>query len=72
MPVETLASSLPEHRNLQSLPYISPGKPYLELIPYHGEPRQRKPGRLKGKIKIAPDFDTTPDKIIQAVHNNEE
>lgn len=48
------------------------GKPYLELIPYRGDPQPRKPGRLKGQIKIAADFDTTPDEIIQAFEDGEE
>ena len=42
------------------------GKPLARLVPY-GESRQpRKPGRLAGKIWIAPDFDETPEDIIAA------
>ncbi len=42
------------------------GKPLARLVPY-GEPRQpRKPGRLAGRIWIAPDFDETPEDIIAA------
>lgn len=36
------------------------GKPYLELIPLREEHRQRKPGRLAGKITMTEDFDQTP------------
>ena len=42
------------------------GKPMARLVPY-GKPRQpRAPGRLAGKIWIAPDFDETPENIIAA------
>ena len=42
------------------------GKPIARLVPY-GKPRQpRVPGRLAGKIWIAPDFDETPENIIAA------
>ncbi len=32
------------------------GEPVARLVPY--TPLQRKPGRLRGKIRIAPDFDS--------------
>jgi antitoxin (DNA-binding transcriptional repressor) of toxin-antitoxin stability system len=40
------------------------GKPYLDLLPHVDTPRVRKPGRLKGKIRISADFDKTPADII--------
>ena len=50
------------------------GKPFLKLVPYEepaapeppapGTPR--KPGSLKGRIWIAPDFDETDEEIIAA------
>ena len=41
------------------------GKPIAKLVPI--SPSRRKPGRLKGKIKIAPDFDASlPDSIAAA------
>jgi antitoxin (DNA-binding transcriptional repressor) of toxin-antitoxin stability system len=40
------------------------GKPYLDLLPHREQPRKRQPGRLKGRIKMAPDFDTTPPEVI--------
>lgn len=40
------------------------GKPYLDLLPHHGEPQARTPGRLKGQISLAPDFDATPEELI--------
>lgn len=40
------------------------GKPYLDLLPHKEVIQDRVPGRLKGKIFIAPDFDQTSDDII--------
>ncbi|WP_416392023.1 type II toxin-antitoxin system Phd/YefM family antitoxin [Alloalcanivorax xenomutans] len=40
------------------------GKPYLDLVPHQAEPR--RPGRYKGQIVIAEDFDDTPEEIIAA------
>jgi antitoxin (DNA-binding transcriptional repressor) of toxin-antitoxin stability system len=42
------------------------GKPYLDLLPHRPERQQRKPGVLKGKIRIAVDFDVTPPEVIAA------
>ena len=39
------------------------GKPYLDLVPHRGP--ERKLGALKGKIRIAPDFDETPLEVIE-------
>ena len=36
------------------------GTPYLDLLPHRNRNAPRKPGRLAGKIRIAPDFDQTP------------
>jgi antitoxin (DNA-binding transcriptional repressor) of toxin-antitoxin stability system len=41
------------------------GKPYLDLLPHKDTRKQRVPGRLKGQIKIAPDFGTTPPEVIK-------
>jgi antitoxin (DNA-binding transcriptional repressor) of toxin-antitoxin stability system len=41
------------------------GKPYLDLLPHKDTRKQRVPGRLKGQIKIATDFDTTPPEVIK-------
>ena len=40
------------------------GKPYLDLLPHVETSRARKPGRLKGKIRMSADFDKTPEDII--------
>lgn len=42
------------------------GKPYLDLIPHQSEGRERTPGRLKGQIEMAPDFDATPEDVIDS------
>ena len=57
------------------------GKPFLRLTPYDEPKRQQdipdKPGRrrlsgaLKGQIWIAPDFDDTPEEIIDLFYNGE-
>ncbi|MBV62855.1 type II toxin-antitoxin system Phd/YefM family antitoxin [Abyssibacter profundi] len=42
------------------------GKPYLDLVPHKHERTERKPGRLKGQIEMAPDFDATPRDVIDS------
>ncbi|MFO7717877.1 MAG: type II toxin-antitoxin system Phd/YefM family antitoxin [Desulfohalobium sp.] len=42
------------------------GKPYLELIAYQETRRERQPGRFKGQIEIAEDFDQTPEDLLVA------
>lgn len=42
------------------------GKPYLDLLPHKEGRRQRVPGRFKGQIRIADDFDQTPEQVIEA------
>ena len=50
----------------EELPMSKADHPMSRLEP-HREPRQpRKPGRLAGKIWIAPDFDDTPEDMIAA------
>jgi prevent-host-death family protein len=42
------------------------GKPVARLIPYAGGMKPRAPGALKGRIKVADDFDKLPQDIAQA------
>jgi len=42
------------------------GKPYLDLLPHKGNHKPRKPGRFKGQIEIADDFNETSEEIIAA------
>lgn len=44
------------------------GTPFLRLIPYESPPR--KPGSLKGQIKIEPDFDETPREVVNAFYES--
>ncbi len=46
------------------------GKPYLRLVPYREGARRRTLGELKGQIWIAPDFDETPQEVIDAFEGN--
>ncbi|MES3040918.1 MAG: type II toxin-antitoxin system prevent-host-death family antitoxin [Pseudomonadota bacterium] len=39
------------------------GKPYLDLLPHQPQMLERKPGSLKGRIWIAPDFYATDTDI---------
>lgn len=40
------------------------GKPYLDLLPHTARPRRRKPGRWRGQVQMAEDFDRTPAAVI--------
>ena len=42
------------------------GKPVVKIVRYKRSEETRKPGALKGKIKIAKDFDELPDDIAEA------
>lgn len=48
------------------------GKPYLDLIPHKEEKLPRKPGRLKGQIRLSPDFDQTPADIIDSFEGHDD
>ncbi|WP_191630370.1 type II toxin-antitoxin system Phd/YefM family antitoxin [Pseudomonas fluorescens] len=41
------------------------GKPYVDLLPHVDSARVRKPGRLKGEIRMAADFDKTSENIVE-------
>lgn len=43
------------------------GKPVAKIVKYDPSEKPRKPGALKGKIKIAEDFDELPDDIAEAL-----
>jgi len=42
------------------------GKPVARLVKYENNQQTRRPGVLKGKIKIADDFDVLPDDVAKA------
>ena len=39
------------------------GKPLVRLVPVPNEPKPRVPGRLKGQVWMAPDFEFTDAEI---------
>jgi len=42
------------------------GKPVAKLVPFERPKQPRRPGALRGKIRIAPDFDELPDDLLEA------
>jgi len=42
------------------------GRPVARLVPFDRGAERRKPGALKGRIRIAPDFDELPDDLAEA------
>jgi len=42
------------------------GKPVARLVRYEPHKEPRRPGALRGKIKIADDFDALPEDIAKA------
>lgn len=42
------------------------GKPMAKLVPYRVRGQRRKPGAWRGRVRIAPDFDRTPDDLLDA------
>ena len=46
-------------------------KPFLRLTPYKEPAKPRSLGLLEGQIWIAPDFDDTPEELIDLFYNGE-
>jgi len=42
------------------------GKPVARLVPYMEQRERRRPGAWRGKVRIAADFDQTPEEILDA------
>jgi prevent-host-death family protein len=42
------------------------GKPLAKLIPYQEAEQLRAPGYWRGRVRIAPDFDTLPESLASA------
>jgi antitoxin (DNA-binding transcriptional repressor) of toxin-antitoxin stability system len=42
------------------------GKPLAKLVRYEASKEPRRPGALRGKIKIGKDFDELPEDIAEA------
>ena len=47
------------------------GKPFLRLTPYKEQGKPRSLGLLEGQIWIAPDFDDTPEELINLFYDGE-
>ncbi|RMD67683.1 MAG: type II toxin-antitoxin system Phd/YefM family antitoxin [Gammaproteobacteria bacterium] len=47
------------------------GKPVARLCPARKWHTLRQPGNMKGKIRIAADFDQTPEDVVEAYYENE-
>ncbi|WP_312284131.1 type II toxin-antitoxin system prevent-host-death family antitoxin [Candidatus Igneacidithiobacillus taiwanensis] len=45
------------------------GVPVVRLVPTSIENRQRRPGLLEGKIRMAPDFDQSSEEILAEFEN---
>ena len=46
------------------------GKPVARLIPYRETRSPRRPGSLRGKIHVSPDFDDTPPWLIEGFESS--
>ncbi len=46
------------------------GEPYLRLVPYREQRAKRKLGVLRGRIRIAPDFDEPPREVIDSFYES--
>lgn len=46
------------------------GEPYLRLQPYGKPVIKRKPGRLKGQIWVAPDFDERAEDVVDSFYRS--
>ena len=57
-------------QNLQ-LGKTKAGKPYLDLKPHLPPGKDRVPGRYKGKIRMAPDFDELPEDMLAEFEGEE-
>ncbi len=47
------------------------GEPYLRLQPYGKSIVERKPGRLKAQIWVAPDFDETDEDVVESFYDSQ-
>ncbi len=50
----------------ESIIIAKAGKPMVKLVPLVADDSPRVPGRFKGEISVASDFDETPEHIISA------
>nr|WP_297460594.1 type II toxin-antitoxin system prevent-host-death family antitoxin [uncultured Halomonas sp.] len=60
-----LSSLAEKARQGEKIVIAKAGKPCVELVAYRESP-QRRPGRYKGRISMAADFDETPEDLVAA------
>jgi prevent-host-death family protein len=41
------------------------GRPMAKLVPYRESAQRRRPGRWKNRVKVAADFDATPEEVVR-------
>ncbi len=46
------------------------GRPLARLVPVTAAPPRRHRGAWKGRGRIAPDFDTTPDDVVELFYGD--
>lgn len=69
---KTRLSELAERaRHGERIVIAKAGKPWVDLLPHREDRKRRQPGRLKGRIRIAPDFDETPETLIRDFESGE-
>ncbi|HWC81463.1 MAG TPA: type II toxin-antitoxin system Phd/YefM family antitoxin [Pseudonocardiaceae bacterium] len=47
------------------------GRPIARLCPLPRSSRRRTPGTMRGKIWLAPDFDQTPDEVVDSFYSDD-
>ncbi|TCO56843.1 type II toxin-antitoxin system Phd/YefM family antitoxin [Actinocrispum wychmicini] len=47
------------------------GTPVARLVPFQRPAARRQPGALRGKIWMAPDFDETPEDLIDLFYDGD-
>lgn len=61
-----LSALLERVRNGEEIILGKAGRPIAKLVPYRPQAVPRQPGALRGKIRIADDFDELPPDIAAA------
>ncbi len=67
-----LASLLEEAISGKDVIIAKSGDPIVRLVPVQRDTQPRTPGRFKGQISIAPDFDQIPEDILNAFEGKSE
>lgn len=42
------------------------GRPVARLVPFRSRTKPRAPGLWRGRVRLAPDFDRTPDDLLDS------